>query len=299
VQTALLCDVLIVADASDAHAAAIATHLRGAGATVAILNLSSLLASPLSARAGRVELEVNDSHLVVDERTTVWWHRAGTPLVDGLDPANARLAADEATHVLPGSLAGAGVRWVDHPATIAFAELKQYQLVVAQRLGVQTPDWIVTSDPCAARAFAADRPTVAKALSPGVGIAPYVDIVTHDELDLVANAPTLLQELVPAAADLRVVDVGDRGTWIWRRERTGCVDWRREDPSGDGFRLHGDERVRAAAPMLTRSLGLMSVQDWLVADDERVFLEANPQGAFLFLGDADNIVVPALSEHLR
>lgn len=42
----------------------------------------------------------------------------------------------------------------------------------------------------------------------------------------------------------------------------------------------------------------MSVQDWLETEGAPVFLEANPQGAWLFLDRADDLVVPVLAQHL-
>jgi hypothetical protein len=41
-----------------------------------------------------------------------------------------------------------------------------------------------------------------------------------------------------------------------------------------------------------------SVQDWLETADAPVFLEANPQGRWLFLPGADEVVAPALADHL-
>jgi len=47
---------------------------------------------------------------------------------------------------------------------------------------------------------------------------------------------TLLQRLVVASADLRVVIIG-RNAWVWRRLRSAkTIDWRAEDPSGTAIR---------------------------------------------------------------
>jgi hypothetical protein len=58
--------------------------------------------------------------------------------------------------------------------------------------------------------------------------------------------------------------------------------------------------VARAARAITHALGLtMSVHDFLDTASGPVFLEANPQGSWLFLKDADERVVPKLAEHLR
>ncbi len=125
-----------------------------------------------------------------------------------LDNEEARLADDEAPHLLLGSLMSVGVRWVDNPVDVERAELKLFQLGVAASLGILTPATCVTNDAAAANAFLNGRALVAKPLSPGQGIAPFVDDVAESDLELVTNLPTFLQEKVTAIADLRVVVVG-------------------------------------------------------------------------------------------
>lgn len=80
----------------------------------------------------------------------------------------------------------------------------------------------------------------------------------------------------------------------------GVVDWRAIDPSGKSFVVVSADRIDRAARAITRSLGLStSVQDYLDTPDGPVFLEANPQGSWLFLSDAEDLIVPALAQHLR
>jgi hypothetical protein len=51
---------------------------------------------------------------------------------------------------------------------------------------------------------------------------------------------------------------------------------------------------------MSAALGLsMSVQDWLVSDRGPVFLESNAQGAWLFLSGSDQLVTPAVAQHLK
>jgi hypothetical protein len=109
-----------------------------------------------------------------------------------------------------------------------------------------------------------------------------------------------LQELVYAAADLRVVVVREH-VWAWRRVREeGVIDWRAAAPDGRGFVPVDDPKLAEIARAITRSLGLtMTVQDFLETASGPVFLEANPQGNWLFLTDASARVVPRLADHLR
>jgi len=58
-------------------------------------------------------------------------------------------------------------------------------------------------------------------------------------------------------------------------------------------------RLSGNATAIQDRLGLsFSVQDWLQADGVWYFLEVNPQGQWLFLEEADQIVPQALALHL-
>jgi hypothetical protein len=148
--------------------------------------------------------------------------------------------------------------------------------------------------------FAKGREVVAKAVSSGIGIAPYVDTVPPEALPLVEASPTLLQELVSAEADARIVTIGD-SAFCWLRQRhDSATDWRASDPRGEGFTLCADVSGGICI-QIASSLGLtFSVQDWLVGAPvgEPVFLEVNPQGQFLFLRDAAETLMEPFAEHL-
>src|SRR5262249_28670448 len=138
---------------------------------------------------------------------------------------------------------------------------------------VATPPWTVTNSPAVAQDFANGQPIIAKPLSVGRGIAPYVDTVSSEELTRLGDLPTLLQRRVQATADIRAVVI-DGQTWAWRRSREpDTVDWRAIDPQGQGFSPFSPETLRTAPSRITSALGLsMSVQDWLETENGLVFL---------------------------
>lgn len=242
-------------------------------------------------------LELGDDRLRVGPSTCVWWRRPGFVPVEDLDADEGRLVAEELIDTLAGAITSCGARVVDAPAAIRSAELKLVQLSVASQIGATVPATLVTNDPDEALRFASDRSVVAKAISSGFGIAPFVDVVDTDELAYVATAPTMLQHVVEREADLRVVTVGDT-VLTWRRPHAAedPPDWRRVDPAGEGFKV--DSTVVTHAVSIAEALGLtFSVQDWLVTPDGLVFLEVNPQGQWLFLEDADR-ATRLLVDHL-
>jgi hypothetical protein len=236
----------------------------------------------------------------ITRATTVWWFRAGLAELVEVAPDEVRLAQEECFATLVGGLTAAGVRWIDEPSTVMRAELKMHQLAAAKRLKITVPETHVTNDVAVAQDFTSQTAVLVKALSAGQGIAPFVDRIDPGDVDHVAALPTMLQAEVPTTADLRVVVV-DGNVWTWRRPRgDGVIDWRQVDPHGTDFeRIDTPPELKLAACRVTAALDLtMSIQDWLEAEDEPVFLEVNPQGAWAFLGDATTIVAPVLAEHL-
>jgi hypothetical protein len=293
--------VLLVARPGDRHADAVAGELIRGGAAVARTSLDRLRATLLRWQPGEaLLLGERDATVAVDGGTTAWWRRPGRVPTGDLDPDQASLAQAEGAAILQGSLRAAVGRWVDPPPLVNAAEDKLYQLDLARRLGVAVPDTLVTSDPDAARAFAAAGPVLAKAVSIGSGVAPFADEVAASQLELVAACPVLLQRRVPATADLRVVTIGVE-VFAWSRPRAADEppDWRLADPAGHGFRPCPAGAVTAPALRIADSLALtFTVQDWLANADGPMFLEVNPQGQWLFLHSAERLVIPALAGHL-
>jgi len=293
-------DVLLIADPSDPHCQAVETALQSLGAKTLRLNLSNLISTTLVSRNGALDIAEGDGWLRADYKTTVWWFRAGHAFAPDQTAADeSHLIADESPAVLIGSLRAAGVRWVDDPDVIRRAEWKLGQLQVAATLQISTPRWIVTNSVPAAGDFSSGHSVIAKTLSSGHGIAPYVAEVLPEEISKLGVLATLLQEKVNATADIRVVVVAGQ-TWVWRRPREpDTVDWRAVDPRGQGFSQALDAEIGPAPVQITSALGLtVSVQDWLETGSGLVFLEANPQGAWLFLDGAEAIIAPPLALHL-
>lgn len=287
-------DVLFLTQPDDEHCRLVDSLL--VGRNRATFDLSQLTEVRFDV-SERVVLWLPNGPAQITDETTVWWRRPGSPVVVDLDDEEAQLVIDEAPHILKGTLEWAGVRWLDRPDLIMRAELKLRQLAVARSLGVATPPTVLTSSPETAAAFASSHQAVVKALSPGVGIAPYTSPVGVSDSGHVKRCPSLLQAQIPASADVRVVVVGGR-VWTWRRVRGDEVDWRAADPAGRGFRrMQPETALVDQALSITAALGLStSVQDWLETKDGPVFLEVNPQGNWLFLVGSEDTVGPALAD---
>ncbi len=292
-------DIVVVAETRNPHGEVVRDELRVLGASSFVYNLANFRQQHVRFQSGLLEVEVGGDWVAISNRTGVWWHRTGEVDVGDLDEDEALLAGQEALSLFRGTLTAAGVRWWDDPFVVDRADMKPFQLSVVSNLGVAIPATLVTNHVEEARAFAKSRQIVAKASSAGIGIAPYVDFVTSDDLRHVGGLPVMLQEFVPASADLRVVVVG-KSCWVWRRPREDdVIDWRQVDPTGSAFARVERPILCESAVEITSALGLsMSVQDWLETPESDTFLECNAQGGWIFLDGSRNVVAPCLARHL-
>jgi glutathione synthase/RimK-type ligase-like ATP-grasp enzyme len=292
--------VLIAAPVGDVHGDIVALALAQRSVPVVRLTAEMFAAARVSWQPGApFTFAVEGARWLVNDQTTVWWRRPGAAMADNMSELEVRLVVEEVAVMFPGILEAVGVRWVDTPWHLLRARLKPVQLAAACQVGLAVPRTIVTGDAIDAKKFAGSDAVIAKAASTGRGIAPHVAVIPDAQFNLLETCPTTLQHPVDAVADVRIVTVGNRA-FGWRRPRPagGSVDWRADDPHGADFVASSDVAFPEAVT-LASALGLsFSVQDWLQTTDGPLFLEVNPQGQWLFLHDADRILVPAVAAHL-
>lgn len=293
-------DVLVFGSGADAHTEAVVGELRRLGRSVETWCARDIPHTDLTWIPGEgFSICGDESPVFVDRSTAVWWRRPGVPCTADMVPEEAQLVSDEIAAILPGLAVSETGRCVDDPWSVDRAANKLLQLSVAHELGVTVPSTAVTNTrDTLARRFEG-REIIAKALSSGVGLAPFAASVTLDDRDYLAACPTQVQERITARADLRVVTIGSQ-VIVWERCRSDreALDWRQADPTGAGFRQMSGDPTEGFANAIALALGLtFSVQDWLLAADP-VFLEVNPQGQWLFLPRAHETVTPVLARLL-
>ncbi len=188
------------------------------------------------------------------------------------------------------------VDWLTPPHVLQRSEVKGYQLAVANSLGLRIPKTIVTSDARRARRFVRDHGrVVVKPIRYGLvsNDPPRVAFTTEvgpEQLRDLGGVPVILQELMEASTHLRVVTV-ERAAFV-AALTTEDLDWRLKTENHQRFVVADGAHPRVAddALRVASALGLgYSSQDWIVSrSGESVFLEANPNGQWLFLDDTYN-----------
>lgn len=281
---------VIVGSVSDEHLRAVADRLDKTD--LAVLDAATLSETEYLLRPGR--LRIGDLHLLAEQPVRGWLRRLAPPdWQRGVVLESHAAAVKTAWLSLLVSIARTcGVLWLTELEALVSAENKLVQSVAATRLGIATPDTIVTSDPAELRA-ALPEEFVIKPLGPGHfydgddALVVYATVLHHDspELTSLGAAPFLAQRKLKALRHLRVVTVRDR---IWAASIDGAewpLDWREAPEAHSAFvPTEAPTEVADGALALTESLKLgYSSQDWLICEDGCYVVDINPAGQWLFL----------------
>ena len=308
--------VLIVSNLADGHTLAVISELGARGARVELLDLADYpgkLTLTLAFVGGERRFQLRrpgEGQLDLASVRAVWWRRPsefGPP--DTLrDPAHRRLALSEASTAFHGLFAAMDALWINPPALDAAAGHKPYQLTLAQSLGLEIPQTMMTSDPEEAREFwrACDGDVIYKqfiALPDTWSETRRLGEAETKVADAAIRlAPVIFQRHVAAVADLRVTIVGDEvfAAAVDVRDLTYDVDVRMNVHAKHVAHDLPDqvsEKLRA----LMRRLGLVygAIDLRLTEDGRYVFLEINPAGQFLYVEQqTGQPITAALAAHL-
>lgn len=267
------------------------------------LNTDALASASIVLRPDRPakdQLVIEGQSFYLDAVTAAYFRRPEAPIVPDIAGTEAvRIyCAAEWTAILKTLIGRMEGRWFNDPATIVRAEDKPRQLLAAQKLGFRIPETVITNDPIAARAFAAERNVVAKPLrhalleDEGPGRAMFTSRLNVDELGpdaSISAAPVILQAEVVKEVDLRVTVIDDRVFAVAIHSQAHLettVDWRRgvrPDLRHEVVTLPNDIEDRCVA--ITRALDLRFGAIDLICDrmGGYWFLEINPNGQWAWI----------------
>lgn len=189
--------------------------------------------------------------------------------------------------------------WINHFKTIDIASNKPYQLMVAQKIGLTVPDTLVTNSPSELTEFYKKHKgsIIYKPVSYNVlhgndfetGFV-YTSRVTKKHLESAEKikvVPGIFQEEIKRQTELRITVV-DHHFFVVQVKvgDPNQVDWRRDSGKGILFKKHEiSDHTKKQIMAFMKHIGLRyGAFDFIVKPDgTEVFLEVNPQGAYMWL----------------
>lgn len=195
--------------------------------------------------------------------------------------------------------------WLSDPYAITKAGNKVWQMQVANDLGLRTPRTVITSSAEQAKKFiTAHQPVIAKPLAstpPMVGkfsMLPAMRFTSAQDKHLTGLhlAPTIFQQLIEAAADIRVNVVGDRvfaaiteDPGVGDGEFTRVRDWRHSQLMGKikfrPYTLPKETEKQCIAMLKAMNLQFGAIDFVMDKSGKLWFLEINPNGQWAFIED--------------
>ena len=296
--------VLIITNDHDEHADAVVRELHKRNVPVFRFHPEDFPRActiSMEIRDDRIEGEIiNARHRVAfDDICAAWFRRsqnliAGSPRLTSTTLDNYVKA--QSMQTLTALYENLQTLWVGHPHKLRRADVKALQLVEASKAGLKTPHTLISNDPAKAAAFVgalgetecAIKPLIALGVSNAQGYRlPLTSILPKGHsLESVALAPNIFQPYVDKAAELRCVVIGEKifcAKMNSQANENTRKDWRGGDREHEIFSLPG--QVEASIHRLMDSLGInfASMDMILTPEGEFVFLEANPNGQWLWI----------------
>jgi len=256
---------------------------------------------------------VNDIHFsVTSETLKSVYYRAPSFLRDiyqDLKNEEEQLIRTQWTAFLRYLIVFDNAKWLNNPADIYKAEIKSYQLYIANKIGFNVPETIITnkiSEPLHDKVAIKSIDTAIVNIDANEGFV-YTELYHKDELtEEVFSAPFFIQEGIVPKIDIRVTVVEEQVIAIKisdkKEESSIDIDWRRlkNELSYELFEL--PETVENLCRELLKKLNLKFGGIDLVLQNEKFFfIEINPTGEWSWLQQTtgvkiDSVIVNSLVE---
>lgn len=303
------CAILLVAHGDDEHADQLTRVLRERARSSVIRHSRDQLPGCPFAWVPGGGLVIGADDISGAVRMSGLWRRPAWPTVDAYAADSQSFAFDECVDAFDGAIGSLPVRWITPPQILRRSELKLVQLATACSAGIRIPQTLVTNDRQRAVDFASRVPrAVAKPVRYGLisaqsPLVAWTTEVSAAELWDLAGPPVIVQERLDPSLHVRAVTVGDQ-VFVASLE-ADATDWRIELENHNRFKRAAPRlaaTVTHAAKTVASALSVgYSAQDWILAQDGQLyFLEANPNGQWLFLDDLwDGGITFAIAEMLE
>lgn len=292
-------EVLIISNMYDYSTDHIAFQLNKAKIPYLRLNRDQLSDFRISFIPGDQKLfgEVDDFCFeITGNRLKAVYFRAPVYLRDNYQPnlsPDEQLSRSQWEAFIKGLMVYDDVFWVNHPQATYKAEIKPYQLYMAQKTGFDVPDTIVTNTIDSKAPIRKERMAI-KTLDPVIlklndkeGFI-YTNIVEYDELlkAEISNAPIILQEALIPKIDIRVTVVGETifAVSITQNNKGIDKDWRLEKDNVCYKNIKLPDELEDKCLLFMNKLDLkFGAIDFALHQGKYYFLEINPTGEWAWL----------------
>ena len=284
---AFFMNILIIGDATDAHAAHLKNALTQAGATVDYLN-TYLFPTQLrlswrpDTQVGCLTLPGGRQLNFSDIHSVFWRNFSGVYVPPLKDSQQQQVALKDAMSTVRSLMQACPARWINSWQAYQFHQEKPLQLSQVKQIGVTIPGTLISNNPDDVIEFTKAHEKVI--FKPVYGGA-HTQFVTEKHLNpkrlsqVLSISPVTIQEYIPGT-NIRTYVIADS---VYSAEiRSQSLDFR-EDLEAQLIPIELPELVNKQCLAIAKALMLeWTAIDWRVKPTgEYVFLEANPSPMFI------------------
>lgn len=188
-------------------------------------------------------------------------------------------------------------KWLSHPTHVYQAENKIFQIQVAQEIGFEIPDTLITNQHSELKKFIAkhNQNVIVKPLSQGRiklfnGIKTiYTNRITSEiisNLDSFSLTPSIYQEYIEKEYELRITVVGEKvfaAKVDSQKLDETKTDWRKQKIPFESYSLSESVSKKCIALLRKLNLSFGAIDLIKRSKGDFVFLEINPNGQWAWL----------------
>lgn len=279
--------ILVLGNATDAHAAHLFQALSESGVVVAYWDTAlfprrSRLSWQPQTATGSISLPNEQQWFLGEVHSVFWRSLSGVQIPSLPEPSQEQIALQDAMSLLRSLLQLESIHWVNSWQAYQFHKEKPRQLSQVCQLGTKIPATLVSNDPEAITEFVQQHPKVI--FKPVYGGA-HTQFVTSKHLhparltQVLSIAPVTFQEYIPGT-NLRSYVIGDT---VYTAEICSPEIDFRQDPSAQLIPVNLPDTIHQQCLAIARVLMLeWTAIDWrLTPEGDYIFLKANPSPMFI------------------
>ena len=311
--------VLIVSNPQDEHTARVTEYLQRLDVTPILYYPENfgreMFFSLRQSSSGQenINISTTSGEINLNDVDSIWYRRPRLVSLEGemLESEGIEFARDEWKSALESAYALLHKPlWVSHPDKLREAARKPIQLRIAQKIGLDIPQTLITNNPNKAKEFydSCNGKVIVKATGNGWIYSQDSDDVyfvmtnrpSHDDIqanDEITVAPVTFQEEILKEYEIRVNVVGQQVLAVRidsQNSEISKLDWRRYDVQNtpySHYRLPSE--IENKCLKLTQLLGLEFGAIDLIKEPngKYVFLEINGNGQFLWAEELSGVKI--------
>lgn len=227
---------------------------------------------------------------------SIYYRKPTLPKLDNYDSKYHGLMYKDMISTIDGIIEVFNGRCLSKSSTLRKSENKIYQLRIAEEIGFDIPESLITNSTNLAYKFCNNSDRIVKPLSMGklnfenrVGII-QTNLVSQDiEFSNLEHSTTYFQQYIPKDYEVRVTIIENRCHAV-RIDSEEKVDWRKQDKENIYSKIILPENITEKCFKMLEKLELsFGAFDFIVYDDRFIFLEVNPNGQWYWLEEELNL----------